>query len=132
MAEFIYSMVRARKSVGDKLILDDVTMSFFPGPQVWLVKDSESSVVLSVMFFVIHMLRMLTFFLIAGFVARMSFERLGAGSFFKDRLRRIGIVALARKLLIALWHYLKSGTPPEGAVFRGPPKKARAAQTSAC
>lgn len=67
------------------------TMSFFPGPQVWLVKDSESSVVLSVLFFVIHMLRMLTFFLIAGFVARISFERLGAGSFFKDRLRRIGL-----------------------------------------
>ena len=67
------------------------TMSFFPGPQVWLVKDSESSIVLSVMFFVIHMLRMLTFFLIAGFVARMSMKRLGAASYFKDRLRRIGV-----------------------------------------
>ena len=31
MAEYIYSMVRARKAVGDKLILDDVTMSFLPG-----------------------------------------------------------------------------------------------------
>jgi glucans biosynthesis protein C len=67
------------------------TMSFFPGPQVWLVKDSDSSVVLSVTFFVIHMLRMLTFFLIAGFVARMSLGRLGPGPFFKDRLRRIGV-----------------------------------------
>ncbi len=65
------------------------TMSFFPGPQVWLVKDSDSSIVLSVMFFVIHMLRMLTFFLIAGFVARISLGRLGAAPFFKDRLRRI-------------------------------------------
>ena len=27
MAEYIYSMVRARKAVGEKLILDDVTMS---------------------------------------------------------------------------------------------------------
>ncbi|MEB5144388.1 hypothetical protein RXP93_29085, partial [Pseudomonas aeruginosa] len=31
MAEFIYTMNKARKKVGDKVILDDVTMSFFPG-----------------------------------------------------------------------------------------------------
>ena len=31
MAEYIYSMVRARKAVGEKLILDDVTMAFLPG-----------------------------------------------------------------------------------------------------
>ncbi len=32
------------------------------------------------------------------------------------RLRRIGIVALARKLLIALWHYVEHGEIPEGAI----------------
>ncbi|MDP9352749.1 MAG: transposase [Chloroflexota bacterium] len=31
------------------------------------------------------------------------------------RMRKIGIVALARKLLIALWRYLQTGTPPAGA-----------------
>jgi transposase len=31
------------------------------------------------------------------------------------RLRRIGIVALARKLLVALWRYLESDVPPSGA-----------------
>jgi len=31
------------------------------------------------------------------------------------RLRRIGIVAMARKLLVALWRYLETGVPPEGA-----------------
>jgi transposase len=31
------------------------------------------------------------------------------------RQRRIGIVALARKLLVALWKYLETGVPPEGA-----------------
>lgn len=31
------------------------------------------------------------------------------------RLRRIGIVAMARKLLVALWKYLESGVPPAGA-----------------
>ena len=34
------------------------------------------------------------------------------------RARRIGIVALARKLLIALWRYLEDGVVPEGAVFK--------------
>lgn len=34
------------------------------------------------------------------------------------RLRRIGIVALARKLLIALWRYLETGILPEGAVLK--------------
>lgn len=38
--------------------------------------------------------------------------------FGKSRLRRIGIVALARKLLIALWRYLETGTPPGGAVLK--------------
>src|SRR5208283_5314113 len=33
------------------------------------------------------------------------------------RLRRIGIVALARKLMVSLWHYLKDDLIPEGAVF---------------
>lgn len=34
------------------------------------------------------------------------------------RTRRIGIVALARKLLIALWRYIEEGVMPEGAVFQ--------------
>ena len=35
------------------------------------------------------------------------------------RLRRIGIVAVARKLLIALWRYLETGALPEGALVVG-------------
>jgi transposase len=35
-----------------------------------------------------------------------------------SRIRRIGIVALARKLLIALWKYLEYGTLPEGAQLK--------------
>ena len=34
------------------------------------------------------------------------------------RMRRIGIVALARKLLIALWRYLEHGVLPEGAILK--------------
>ena len=42
-------------------------------------------------------------------------ERFGDGG---KRLRRIGIVAVARKLLIALWRFLKTGALPEGAVLK--------------
>ena len=42
-------------------------------------------------------------------------ERFGDGS---KRLRRIGIVAVARKLLIALWRFLETGVLPEGAVLK--------------
>jgi transposase len=34
------------------------------------------------------------------------------------RMRRIGIVALARKLLIALWRYLETGAVPDGAQLK--------------
>ncbi len=42
-------------------------------------------------------------------------RRFGGGS---RRLRRIGIVALARKLLIALWRYVEHGEIPEGAAVK--------------
>jgi transposase len=40
-------------------------------------------------------------------------RRFGSGN---KRARKVGIVALARKLLIALWRYLEQGELPEGAV----------------
>lgn len=48
-------------------------------------------------------------------LSRWYATRFGAGS---SRLRRIGIVALARRLLIALWRYLETGEVPEGAVLK--------------
>ena len=42
-------------------------------------------------------------------------QRFGHGS---ARLRKMGMVALARKLLIALWRFLKTGVLPEGAVLK--------------
>ena len=42
--------------------------------------------------------------------------RFGRGS---SRMRRIGIGALARTLLIALWRFLETGVVPEGAVLKG-------------
>jgi transposase len=48
-------------------------------------------------------------------LSRWYQERFSAGS---GRLRRIGIVALARKLLVDLWRYLQDGVIPEGAQLK--------------
>jgi transposase len=37
----------------------------------------------------------------------------------KGRIRRIAIVAMARKLLVALWRHLETGVVPQGAVLKG-------------
>lgn len=48
-------------------------------------------------------------------LSRWFMERYGGGS---KRIRRIGIVALARKLLIALWKYVEQGVVPESAIVK--------------
>jgi transposase len=48
-------------------------------------------------------------------LSRWYQRRFGKGS---KRLHKIGIVALARKLLIAIWRYLEFGTLPTGAVLK--------------
>ena len=51
MAEFIYTMHKARKAHGDKLILDDVTMSFYPGAKIGVVgpNGAGKSTILKIM-----------------------------------------------------------------------------------
>src|SRR6187431_2730580 len=51
MAEYIYSMVRARKAVGDKVILDDVTMAFLPGAKIGVLgpNGAGKSTILKIM-----------------------------------------------------------------------------------
>jgi len=48
-------------------------------------------------------------------LSRWFQARVGAA---KGRIRRIAIVAVARKLLVALWRYVTQGVVPEGAVFK--------------
>ena len=48
-------------------------------------------------------------------LSRWFFKRVGTNS---GRVKRIAIVALARKLLVALWRYVNDGVIPEGAVLK--------------
>ena len=65
-------------------------MSYLPGPQVWIVADSSHTEFASAVFYVLHMFRMVLFFVLAGFFAHGSFHRLGVKGFMVDRLKRIG------------------------------------------
>ena len=68
------------------------TLSFVPAPtRFWFIQDTHQSVVLALVFFAIHVFRMTTFFLMAGFFARMSFHRRGTWGFARDRLQRIAL-----------------------------------------
>ena len=51
MAQFVYAMNKVRKAHGDKVILDDVTLSFFPGAKIGVVgpNGAGKSTVLKIM-----------------------------------------------------------------------------------
>jgi peptidoglycan/LPS O-acetylase OafA/YrhL len=67
------------------------TMSFVPVPRIWFIQDTHQNLALGLLSFTIHVFRMTTFFLMAGFFARMSSHRRGTLDFVRDRLQRIGL-----------------------------------------
>ncbi|RYY29036.1 MAG: hypothetical protein EOP62_01600 [Sphingomonadales bacterium] len=70
------------------------TLSFLPGPQIWVVRDTPSDA-LGTFFFIAHIFRMAAFFLIAGYFGRMLLQRRGTGGFIRNRLNRITMPLLA-------------------------------------
>ena len=71
--------------------------SFIPGmiPGIWAMNDRSPSVAISVLLFTAHIFRMSLFFFIAGFFARMMFERKGARGFWSNRAKRILVPLVA-------------------------------------
>jgi len=100
------------------------TVSFIPSPtRIWIIQDSHPSMTLAVLFFVIHVFRMTTFFLIAGFFAHLSFHRHGTWGFIRDRLQRIAVplvvgwpILFAAMSAVVLW----AAGFPNGGPFPGP------------
>ncbi|RZJ07352.1 MAG: hypothetical protein EOP39_16610 [Rubrivivax sp.] len=105
-------------------ILLHALMSYMPGIREvnWPLADASTSPGLGILYFVIHLLRMTLFFVIAGFFARLLHERLGTKGFIKNRLRRIGLpliafMFLAMPLIVIaiIWGARQLG-------IKGPPK----------
>jgi glucan biosynthesis protein C len=100
------------------------TMSFLPAPtRIWIIQDNHPSITLGVLFFAIHVFRMTTFFLIAGFFAHMSFHRRGARRFITDRLQRIALplvvgwpIVFVAMVAVVIWAAnFPNGGPVPGA-----------------
>jgi len=87
------------------------TMSFLPSPtRFWFIQDTHPSMVLGAITFAIHVFRMTTFFLMAGFFARMGLHRRGAAGFIRDRLQRIALplvvgwpIIFAPMVVVVIW-----------------------------
>lgn len=89
-----------------------------------------TSTTMEIVFFVLHIFRMALFFLVAGFFARLVYQRSGLGGFIKNRLRRIALPLLifyplimplaiipivwAAKQLVAAGVNPGQGAPPQG------------------
>jgi glucan biosynthesis protein C len=110
-------------------IVFHATISFIPSPtRIWVIQDNHPSMTLAVLFFVIHVFRMTTFFLIAGFFAHMSFHRRGGRAFIMDRLQRIALplvvgwpVVFAAMFAVVLWAASFPNGGPVPGVPRWPP-----------
>lgn len=99
------------------------TLSFLPGPQLWVAVDSQRSVELSVLFFVLHIFRMTVFFVLAGFFARLLLDRRGTWGFIKNRVMRIAMplamfwpLVISGIVAVAIWAAVQAngGQPLEG------------------
>jgi glucans biosynthesis protein C len=102
-------------------IILHATVSFIPTPtRFWIIQDTHPSTTLALLFFVIHVFRMTTFFLMAGFFAHMSLHRRGVWGFVKDRMQRIVLplvvawpIVIAALLVIITW---AAGFPNGGPI----------------
>jgi ABC-type multidrug transport system ATPase subunit/peptidoglycan/LPS O-acetylase OafA/YrhL len=64
-------------------------MSYLPGFTIWPLLDRSTSVPLALAFYVIHIFRMIAFFVIAGFFGRLLLDRHGVRGFVRNRCVRI-------------------------------------------
>ena len=63
----------------------------FMSPRVWIVADSHTADWADGLFYVIHIFRMMLFFVLAGFFARLMMQKKGVAGFVGNRLKRIGL-----------------------------------------
>ena len=84
------------------------SMSFLPTFIGWAVQDVSTSPLVGMFISVSHSFRMETFFLLAGFLSQVSFQRKGARAFVRSRMLRI-VVPFAvgwfilRPLIVSGW-----------------------------
>lgn len=105
------------------------TMSFQFGliDSGWPIVNNQSSVEMDLVFYIIHVFRMSTFFFIAGFFAHLVFHRRGVRQFFIDRSKRIVLPLLLFWPLcigtiggVFAWAFISSGV--DTSAIEAPPE----------
>lgn len=98
-------------------------MSFME-PRIWVVGDHSTGVGFDIAFYVIHMFRMTTFFVLAGFFARMMIQKKGVMNFVGNRLKRVALplaafwpVVIAAVVAVAIF----ANMPAPGTAAAPPP-----------
>ena len=94
-----------------------VAWAYLPGlGPYWPLAGRSSSTTLGLVFYVIHMFRMIAFYLIAGFFARGLLQRYGFGGWVRNRFRRVFVpmvlayLTLGPIMALALaWSVVRSG-----------------------
>ena len=78
-------------------------LSFMPGmpPGAWFAMDNSTNQYLGDAAFVTHIFRMSLFFFIAGYFGRLLYQKLGARSFWANRLMRILVPLVAGWVILA-------------------------------
>ncbi|MBW8881940.1 MAG: acyltransferase family protein, partial [Asticcacaulis sp.] len=98
----------------------------FMAPRIWIVGDSVQSTGADLAFYVIHMFRMTTFFILAGFFARVLLNRRGTGGFIANRLKRVGVPLvvfwpLTTAAIVAVAIFANMPAPGTAAAAAPPP-----------
>ena len=103
-------------------------LSFYPGPQFWIVADVSRSGAIAATGFILHSFRMATFFLLAGYFGRMIYHRYGAAYFIRSRAKRIALPLVLFWLpvfisivSVAVWGITKQWNVPAETLPPPPP-----------
>ncbi len=103
-------------------------MSFMT-PRIWIVADAATDPGFNIAFYVIHIFRMVTFFVLAGFFARMILQKRGLGGFIANRLKRIALPLvvfwpLIMAAIVAIMIIANAPAPGSAAAAPPPPPPA--------
>ena len=129
--ERLHALDAARGLALILVVVLHASMSFLPVPLSFglAILDSQKSLTLALLFYVLLIFVMPTFFLIAGFFAHASLQRKGRRGFILDRLKRIGIplvlgwpILFGAILSVSIWGIRAHGGPvPPRPVYPGFP-----------
>lgn len=116
-AQRLYFLDNLRVVLTGAVITHHVAMAYGSTGGFWPIREAERTLILSPFFAINRSFGMSLFFLIAGYLTVLSFDRQGARAFVRNHLARLGIPLLV--FMLAMMPVLVFLTPPEERGFLG-------------